>query len=73
MQPTAPSELRMWQKQIPLPREQPSDAEINQKYESGEQRIVTESNREKLPTFVEAPLVNSPSTVKVLQLVLSPV
>ena len=50
----APSEARMWQKQMSLPRQMPSDAEINEKYESGEQRIVTESNREKLPNFVEA-------------------
>lgn len=54
MQPTAPSEARMWQKQMSLPRQTPSDSEINEKYESGEQRIVTESNREKLPNFVEA-------------------
>jgi len=44
----------MWQKQLALPRQVPSDGEINEKYESGEQRIVTESNREKLPNFVEA-------------------
>ncbi|MBN4001442.1 DUF262 domain-containing protein [Nostoc sp. LPT] len=31
-----------------------SDIEINEKYESGEQRILTEINREKLPSFVEA-------------------
>ncbi len=29
-------------------------SEINEKYERGEQRIVTEMNREKLPNFVEA-------------------
>jgi hypothetical protein len=54
MQPTAPSEATMWLTQLSLPRAQPSDIEINEKYESGEQRIVTESNREKLPNFVEA-------------------
>lgn len=54
MQPIAPSETTMWQKQIPLPKETLSDVEISEKYESGEQRIVTESNREKLPTFVVA-------------------
>jgi hypothetical protein len=31
-----------------------STSEINEKYERGEQRIVTEMNREKLPNFVEA-------------------
>lgn len=31
-----------------------SASEINEKYESGEQRIVTEMNREKLPNFVDA-------------------
>jgi len=31
-----------------------SASEINEKYERGEQRIVTEMNREKLPNFVEA-------------------
>lgn len=31
-----------------------STSEINEKYERGEQRIVTETNREKLPNFVEA-------------------
>ena len=50
----APTEEGMWQKQLPLLPETPSDVEINDKYESGEQRIVTEANREKLPTFVEA-------------------
>lgn len=29
-------------------------SQINEKYERGEQRIVTEMNREKLPNFVEA-------------------
>jgi len=39
------------------PRERPtrlSTAQINEKYERGEQRIVTETNIEKLPNFVEA-------------------
>lgn len=31
-----------------------SSSQINEKYERGEQRIVTEMNREKLPNFVEA-------------------
>lgn len=39
------------------PKERPtrmSTAQINEKYERGEQRIVTETNIEKLPNFVEA-------------------
>ena len=39
------------------PKERPTSlttAEINEKYERGEQRIVTETNIEKLPNFVEA-------------------
>ena len=36
-----------------------STTEINEKYERGEQRIVTEMNREKLPNFVEALSKNS--------------
>jgi hypothetical protein len=43
----------MWQKQLSLPKARLSDQAINDKYESGEQRIVTEANREKLPTLVE--------------------
>lgn len=35
-----------------------SEVEINDKYESGEKRILTEINREKLPSFVEALLKN---------------
>ena len=31
-----------------------SHNEINKKYEKGEQRIITETNREKLPNFIEA-------------------
>lgn len=39
------------------PKERPislSTAQINEKYEGGEQRIVTETNIEKLPNFIEA-------------------
>lgn len=48
------SEQVMWE--IPS-RERPAKmpiAQINEKYERGEQRIVTETNIEKLPNFVEA-------------------
>lgn len=50
----APSELTMWDK---LPAEsnlKMTDEEINAKYAKRELRIVTESNREQLPNFVEA-------------------
>lgn len=48
------SEMSMW---VIPPRERQtslSTSQINEKYERGEQRIVTEMNREKLPNFVKA-------------------
>jgi hypothetical protein len=48
------TEYKMWER---APRERPaklSDDEINNKYSSREWRIVTETNREILPNFVEA-------------------
>lgn len=50
----APSEATMWAKSLRSPIPRPSDDEINSKYGSRELRIVTESNREQLPNFVEA-------------------
>ena len=50
----ADAERRMWKKPIKEPTESKNDAEINEKYKAGEQRIVTESNREKIPNFVKA-------------------
>ena len=50
----APSEATMWAKSLRSPTPRPSDDEINSKYGSRELRIVTESNREQLPNFVEA-------------------
>ncbi|MHC5733034.1 MAG: hypothetical protein ACYTXY_55190, partial [Nostoc sp.] len=50
----APTEEQMWKASAFQSRTQMSDSEINDKYESGEQRILTEMNREKLPSFVEA-------------------
>jgi hypothetical protein len=50
----ASGELHMWD--VP-PKERPkvaADDEINEKYLSREWRIITESNREQLPNFVEA-------------------
>ncbi|HCF26968.1 MAG TPA: hypothetical protein DEV81_07105 [Cyanobacteria bacterium UBA11049] len=51
----APTEEKMWEKS-PLKNRlsKMTDAQINTKYETGEQRILTEMNREKLPSFVEA-------------------
>ncbi|HWA08339.1 MAG TPA: DUF262 domain-containing protein [Opitutaceae bacterium] len=47
-------EKTIWQQQPEVEKPEPTVEEINQKYEKGEQRIVTESNREKLPNFVAA-------------------
>jgi hypothetical protein len=52
--PKSPTELKMWEKP---PRPHPAkltEDEIDLKYTTKEERIVTESNREKLPNFVEA-------------------
>lgn len=50
----APSELAMWATPEEKSRSRMTAQEINEKYIRGEQRIITESNREKLPNFVEA-------------------
>ena len=52
--PQAPSEARMWQRPPRPTREKMTEDEIDAKYSSKEERIVTETNREKLPNFVEA-------------------
>ncbi len=52
--PLAPTEEKMWEDSLSKIRTQMSEGEIDLKYESGEQRILTEMNREKLPSFVEA-------------------
>ena len=44
----------MWDKPIKEPSESLSDSELNEKYKAGEHRIVTETNREKIPNFVRA-------------------
>lgn len=60
----APSEEKMWGKSASKnSTSQMTDAQINAKYESGEQRILTEMNREKLPSFVEA--LNKPGYMDV--------
>jgi hypothetical protein len=48
------AEESMWDKPISGEEIRSSDSDINDKYRVGEQRIVTEINREKIPNFVEA-------------------
>jgi Protein of unknown function DUF262 len=49
-----PAEQHMWDEPEKVRSDKIADHEIEQKYEQGEQRIVTELNREKLPNFVHA-------------------
>lgn len=48
------AEQRMWEKEIRQRTNVPTDAEIEAKYDTKSERIVTETNREKLPNFYEA-------------------
>jgi hypothetical protein len=50
----APGEQAMWDEPERVSPQRLHDHEIDEKYELGEQRIVTEVNREKLPNFVQA-------------------
>ncbi|HUO44134.1 MAG TPA: DUF262 domain-containing protein [Burkholderiales bacterium] len=50
----APNEMQMWVKTPRSRRPQLSDQEINEKYNSKAERIVTEMNREKLQNFYDA-------------------
>ena len=50
----APNETHMWVTSPRVRRPQLSDQEINEKYNSKAERIVTETNREKLQNFYEA-------------------
>jgi hypothetical protein len=50
----APSETTMWVRPVKERLPKVTDEEINEKYAKRELRIVTESNREQLPNFVEA-------------------
>lgn len=51
----APSEKTMWEHSSSKNgKHQMTDEEINNKYERGQQRILTEMNREKLPSFAES-------------------
>src|SRR5437763_618530 len=47
-------ERTMWEKSPRVPRVSMSTEEIDAKYSAKEERIVTETNREKLPNLVEA-------------------
>jgi hypothetical protein len=48
------SEISMWETPVKRTVNKLTDDEINNKYRMGEQRIVTETNREKIPNFVDA-------------------
>ena len=52
--PLTDSEKIMWEKHPRNPRVRTTTDDIDAKYTSKEERIVTETNREKLPNFVEA-------------------
>lgn len=52
--PLAPSEENMWQSSSSNNSAQQSDTELNALYEKGKTRILTEINREKLPSLAEA-------------------
>ena len=51
----APAETTMWESSSAKNGQHKlTDEEINNKYEQGQQRILTEMNREKLPSFAES-------------------
>src|SRR5437867_7617748 len=52
--PILASEEKMWVRPPRILREKMSPDEIDSKYSAKEERIVTETNREKLANFVEA-------------------
>ena len=56
----APAEEKMWDKSSSINgKSHLTDDQINTKYEQGQQRILTEMNREKLPSFAES--LNKPN------------
>ena len=56
----APAEEKIWEKLSPKNDNfSMTDEQINTKYEQGQQRILTEMNREKLPSFAES--LNKPN------------
>lgn len=59
----SPKEQEMWEVPEQSRGEKMSDHQIEEKYEQGEQRIVTEVNREKLPNFVQS--LNKPDHINV--------
>jgi hypothetical protein len=61
--PLAPVEAKMWEKSPSKIRIKISEDEIDDKYTSPEKRIITEINREKLPSFVES-LSQNPKYIK---------
>jgi len=54
MQQLSPTERKMWRELSTESKQGSSAEEINQKYAKRELRIVTETNREQLPNFVQA-------------------
>ncbi|WP_152903448.1 DUF262 domain-containing protein, partial [Serratia marcescens] len=48
------AEIKMWEKEKKQRSTATTDAEIEAKYDTKSERIVTETNREKLPNFYEA-------------------
>ncbi len=50
----APAEEKMWEVSTSQDTVEMSEEEINRKYEKEERRILTEINREKLPSFAES-------------------
>ncbi|KKD37062.1 MAG: DUF262 domain-containing protein [Limnoraphis robusta] len=52
--PLAPVEEKMWNKSVSKLDTKKADGDIDDKYESRDKRILTEINREKLPSFAEA-------------------
>jgi uncharacterized protein with ParB-like and HNH nuclease domain len=52
--PLAPTEKNMWDKLSVKTTTKMTENDINAKYDKGEKRILTEMNREKLPSFAEA-------------------
>ncbi len=50
----SPAELAMWTERSRELLAPATDFDISEKYDGGEKRIITESNREKLPNFVDS-------------------
>lgn len=48
------SEKKMWEKPVKVSSSSVTDADIDNKYRIGENRIISEGNRERLPNFIDA-------------------